>query len=90
MEQKKPWYKSKIVLFALTSILVFGSNLMTGWLTTQGVTTEQFEVIQQAEGPVQDAVETIQEGGNALSVLGSLFGLFVLVFRVWFTNKILE
>ena len=86
---KKPWYQSKTILFALTSVLVFGSNLLNGWLTMQGVTPEQFDAISQAEGPVRDAIDNVKDGGNVLSAVGALFGTAIIVIRAWFTNKII-
>lgn len=86
---KKPWHKSKIILFSLGSILVFGSNLLSGWLTNQGVTPEQLAALQQAEGPVREAYESVQTGGNVISAIGSLFGIAIIVFRAWFTNTII-
>jgi hypothetical protein len=86
---KKPWWQSKTILLALTSVLVFGSNLLSGWLTMQGVTPEQVDAISQAEGPVRDAIENVKSGGNVLSAVGSLFGVAILVIRAWFTNKII-
>lgn len=86
MEEKKPWYRSKIIQLALVSILVFGSNWLSGWLTMQGVTPDQMDAIAHANQPVQDAVESVKNGGNIISAIGSLFGVITLIFRAWFTN----
>lgn len=87
--EKKPWYQSKMILFALTSVLVFGSNYLNGWLTMQGVTPEQAEAIAAAQGPVRDAIESVKSGGSVLSAAGSLFGVVVIILRTWFTSKLI-
>lgn len=83
---KKTWYKSKIILLGITTILVFGSQLLNGWVTGQGVTPEQMQALEIAQPQIVDSVERIQAGENALAVLGTSFGAFVLIFRAWFTS----
>lgn len=82
----KPWYKSKIVLFSLTGLLVFGSNLLSGWLTGAGVTPEQIDALQSVQPEVTQAVERIQQGEQILGVIGSLLSVGFGIFRVWFTT----
>lgn len=82
----KPWYKSKITLLSLSGLLVFGSNLLAGWLTGAGVTPEQLDALQAAQPQVVNAVERIQQGEQILGVIGSLLSVGFGVFRVWFTS----
>ena len=85
MEQKK-WYQSKIVLLSLSTVLVVGGNLLTGFLTGQGVTPDQLDAIAAAEPEVAEAVKRIQAGDSILQVIAGLFPVLVLILRVWFTN----
>lgn len=85
--EKKPWYKSKIIMLALSAALVFGSNLLGGWLTGQGVTQEQMDALSTAQPEVAHAIERVQAGENVLGVVGSLVSVFILIFRTWFTSK---
>lgn len=86
-EEKKPWYKSKIVLLGLSAVGIFGAQLLNGWLTGQGVTPEQLEALRIASPEIASAIERVQGGENVLVVVGSLFGVLVIVFRTWFTTK---
>lgn len=89
MTEKKPWYKSKIALLALSAALVFGSNFFTGWLSGQGVTPEQLDALQQAAPEALEAVKDAADGKDVLSAVGALFGVLIFVFRKWFTTKLL-
>ncbi len=84
---KKPWYKSKIILLALSSLMLFGSNWLTGWLTSQGVSQEQLDALSQAQPQVTDVVQRVQGGESILSVLGAIISIAILIFRTWFTDK---
>ena len=85
----KKWYQSKIVLLGLVSVLVFGSNLLLGFISGQGVTLEQIQAVEQARPDIAEAVKKLQSGGNILDVLGLLGGALIIIARVWFTNKLL-
>lgn len=83
----KPWYKSKIILLAVSAVAVFGTNALTGFLTGSGVTPEQIEVIRTVEPQIADAVEQYKNGNNILSVtVGVLIPALIAVARKWFTN----
>lgn len=87
--QKKPWYHSKIVLAALTLSGIFGYNLLTGWLTNQGVTPEQLQALQLAYPDIADAIQKARDGGSWLSSLGLAGSLLIAALRKWFTSKLL-
>lgn len=82
----KPWYKSKIVLLSLSSLLVVGSNLLGNWLTGQGVTQEQMDAIAAVQPATADAIHKVQDGSNWLQALVGISSVLVLVFRTWFTS----
>lgn len=85
MEQKK-WYQSKIVLFSLSTLLIVGGNLLTGFITGQGVTPDQLAAIETAEPEVAEAVQRLQSGESILQVIAGLFPVLILILRVWFTS----
>jgi hypothetical protein len=85
MEQKK-WYQSKIILLSLSTVLVVGGNLLTGFLTGQGVTPEQLNAIAAAEPEVAEAVQRVQMGDSIIQVIAGLFPVAIMVLRLWFTN----
>lgn len=85
MEQKK-WYQSKIVLFCISAVLVVGGNLLTGFLTGEGVTPDQLSAIKSAQPEIANAVEKLQAGESALQVIAGLFPVIILILRVWFTS----
>lgn len=85
MESKK-WYQSKIVLLSLSTILIVGGNLLTGFLTGQGVTPEQLDAVAAAEPEVAEAIERVQTGDSILQIVAGLFPTLVLILRVWFTS----
>jgi hypothetical protein len=85
MESKK-WYQSKIILLSLSTALVVGGNLLTGFLTGQGVTPEQLNAIAAAEPEVAEAVQRVQAGENILQIIAGLFPIAIMVLRLWFTN----
>lgn len=89
MEQTKKWYQSKIVLFGGALVLVFGSNLLLGFLTGQGVSAEQVQAIEQAQPAVAEAVKKLQSGANILDVIGLVAGAVITVARVWFTTRLI-
>ena len=46
--EKKPFWKSKIVMFSAAGILVFGGSLLLSSLYRSGVTPDQISALQQA------------------------------------------
>lgn len=86
---KKPWYKSKIILMALSGILVFGTNLLNGWLTGQGVTQEQLDALSTTAPTIVDTVERISDGENIINFVGIIYSAAMLIFRKWFTSKLI-
>lgn len=83
----KPWYKSKIILLAVSAALVYGANLLTGFLSGAGVTPEQIQVIADTQPEIADAIQQYKDGQNILSVtLGVLFPAIITVVRRWWTN----
>lgn len=90
MEQtKKPWYSSKIILIALTGLVTIGTNLVTGFITGQGVTPEQMEAVAQLQPAVADAIEKHQAGGGIIEAISGVFFAAIIFFRKWFTNALL-
>lgn len=83
--EKKPWYKSKIILLAGTLLLVFGGNLLGASLFRSGVTPEQIEAIQTAAPQAEDIFNRLQSGENIMSMIGAIISLLIIVFRGWFT-----
>lgn len=83
--EKKPWYKSKIILLAGTMLLVFGGNLLGASLFRSGVTPEQIEAIQTAAPQAEDIFNRLQSGENIMSMIGAIISLLIIVFRGWFT-----
>lgn len=83
----KPWWQSKIILLALSSILLFGGNALTGFLTGSGVTPEQLDALKQAQPDIANSVEQLQHGGNVIQViLGGIVPALIVIARKWFTN----
>lgn len=89
MEQTKKWYQSKIALLGLTLVLVFGSNLLLGFLGGQGVSLEQIQAVEQTQPIIAQAIKDYQSGGNILSLVGAIGGALIIVARVWFTTKLI-
>lgn len=85
-EQKKPFWKSKIVLFSAAGILVFGGNLLLGSLFRSGVTPEQISTLQQAYPQGIEIIERIQNGESITSLIGLIINVAILIFRGWFTD----
>jgi hypothetical protein len=85
--EKKPWYKSKIILLGAGIVGVFGSTLVNNWLVGQGVTPEQIAALQEAQPDVVQSIRDIQDGGKLMAEIGVLFGAVIIVIRKWFTSK---
>lgn len=86
--ETKPWYKSKIVLFALTLVAVAGSNLLFGFLSVN-VAPEQIEVIRAAYPQAAEIITRLQAGESIFSLIGVIIGLAISISRVWFTTNML-
>lgn len=84
-QEKKPFWKSKIILLALTLIGVFGGNYLFHFLSTN-VTQEQIDAIAQSQPMVAEIIERLKNGESILSLLGSIVGVLILVARAWFTT----
>lgn len=84
-QEKKPFWKSKIILLALTLIGVFGGNYLFRFLGAN-VTQEQIDAIAQSQPMVAEIIERLKNGESVISLLGSIVGVLILVARAWFTN----
>lgn len=84
-EVKKPFWKSKIILLALTLVAVFGGNLLFNFVSGQ-VTPDQLNSIQNSEPVVIEIIDRLKNGESIFSVVGSIIGVLILIFRAWFTN----
>jgi hypothetical protein len=90
MEQKKSWYKSKIVLLAITAFFTIGTNLATGWLTGQGVTQDQIEAVANTQPAVAEAIKDYQAGQGLLNSISVLTFAAIALLRKWFTSSLLS
>lgn len=88
MEQTKKWYESKLVLFGLALVLVYGTNFLYGWLGSN-VTPEELEVIQDTKPDVLDIINRLRNGESVLNVIGTAAGVIIVIVRTWFTSKLL-
>lgn len=88
MEQKKPWYSSKIILIALTGLVTIGANLLTGFITGNGVTSDQIEAVAQIQPAVADAIQKHQAGEGIIEAISGVFFAAIVLFRRWFTSAI--
>lgn len=84
----KKWYKSKIVLLALTILGVTGSNLLFGFLSGN-VTPEQINAINDAYPQAVEIIHRVQNGETIFAVFGTVVSLVIIIARVWFTNKLI-
>ncbi len=86
--ETKPWYKSKIALFALTLVAVTGSNLLFGFLSVN-VTPDQLNSIRDAYPQAVEIITRLKGGETIFAVLGSIVGLVIFISRVWFTTTLI-
>ncbi len=87
--EKKPWYKSKIAMLAYAGAATIGANLLTGFITGNGVTPEQIQVVAETQPAIADAIQDVRDGQNIIGALSTVAFLLIGVFRVWFTNKVI-
>lgn len=90
MEQKKPWYQSKIVLLVLAALSTVGANLLTGFISGQGVTTEQLDAVAATQPAVAEAIEKYQQGQGLLQAISVVVFAAIGVIRKWFTTSLLN
>lgn len=84
----KKWYQSKIVLFGLVLVVVYGSNWLFGWLSGN-VTPEQIKAIQDTQPDMLNIVDRLKNGESVLNVIGSIAGIIIVIVRVWFTSNLI-
>ena len=84
--EKKPFWKSKIVLLSGGLILVFGGNLLLGGLFRSGVTPEQIQALEQAYPGAVQVVDGLKNGESITSLLGLIVSTLILIARGWFTT----
>lgn len=84
----KPWYKSKVALFALTLFAVFGGNLLFGWLGAD-VSDEQIAAIQAAYPTAIEVIEGLRNGESIQNYIGAIFSAFIFIARVWLTDSLI-
>lgn len=87
MEQKKPWYKSKIFLLASILAVVFGTDAYFHFISGAGVTPEQIEIVYSTKPEIADAIKDLQDGRPWYSVIGVVGSVAVAIFRKWFTSE---
>lgn len=87
---KKPWYKSKIFVLAVTAVFTIGTNLATGWVTGQGVTQEQIDAVSATQPAIADAIHDYQAGQGILNSLTAVAFTLVALWRKWFTTSLLS
>lgn len=83
--EKKPFFKSKIALFALTLIAVFGGNLLFNFVSGE-VSPDQIAAIEQTYPQVVEIIERLKQGESVLSLLGTAIGVIIFIARTWFTT----
>lgn len=88
MERKK-WYQSKIVLLALTAVAAIGGNLLTGFITGQGVTQEQINVVAATQPQIAQTIQNVQSGQNIFQSLSALAFALMGLWRVWYTKAVI-
>ena len=90
MQTKKPWYKSKLFLLGLVMALVGGTDLATGWLSGNGVTPEQIQVIDNTLPQLSSDIKAAIQGKNYFGVITTLSGFLGMIWRKWFTKSEIE
>ena len=85
MEEKKPWYLSKIVGICAAATLVVVTNHLTGFVSAN-VTPEQLQSIQALDPAVAETVKAVKDGQNWFSAAGGLLFSIIAAVRVWWTK----
>lgn len=57
----KKWYQSKLVLLGILLVLVYGSNVLLGWLSGN-VSAEQIQAIENTRPEVLDIIQRLKIG----------------------------
>ena len=84
--EKKPWYKSKIFLLGIAMAMVGGTDLATGWLSGNGITADQINVLETALPSAAENIKDAIEGKNYFGIITSVGGFLTAIWRKWFTN----
>lgn len=84
--EKKKWWQSKIALLGIVMGTIGLSDLSFGWLSGQGVTTEQIQAVQTALPNVAEQIKDAVAAKNYFGVITSLGGFVTAIWRVWYTN----
>jgi hypothetical protein len=85
--EKKPWWKSKITLLGVVMGTIGLSDLSFGWLSGQGITTEQILAVQTALPNVTEQVKDAVEAKNYFCIITAVGGYLTSIWRVWFTTS---
>ena len=83
---EKKWYQSKLFLLGAVMALVGGTDLAFGWLSGQGVTPEQVQVIDATLPGTAQAIKDAVAGKNYFGILTAVGGFLTAIFRAWFTS----
>ena len=84
--EKKPWYKSKIVIICAVAVATIVGNYLTGFITTSA-TPEQIQAVAAIDPAVAETVKAVKSGENWFSAAGTLIFTFIGFIRVWFSPK---
>jgi hypothetical protein len=84
--EKKPWYKSKIFLLGCVMALVGGTDLAFGWLSGNGITADQINVIQTTLPELGGDVKAAIDGKNYFGIITAVGGFVTAIWRKWFTS----
>ena len=84
--EKKPWYRSKIFVLGVVMGMVGVTDLATGWLSGQGVTSDQINVIQTALPAASENIKDAIAAKNYFGIITAAGGFLTAIWRKWFTN----
>ncbi|MEZ4925583.1 MAG: hypothetical protein R3A50_04855 [Saprospiraceae bacterium] len=87
--EKKPWWKSKIALLGIVMGTIGLSDLSFGWLSGQGVSTEQIQAVQTALPNLADQIHDAVVGKNYFAIISAVGGYVTAIWRIWFTDKLI-
>lgn len=83
--EKKPWYKSKIVAAGLVLILTAVSDAVFGFVSGNGITVDQVQVIQTAYPAAAEGIKDAVAANDVFRALSAATGFLVAIWRVWFS-----